>query len=550
MHNYGNKVIYQIYPKSYKDSNGDGIGDFQGIIEKLDYLEQLGIDYIWLNACFVSPQNDNGYDVQDYYNIDPVYGSMEDFDALVKEAKAHHIEIMLDMVFNHTSTAHEWFQKALQGDKKYKDYYIWRKGKEDGTPPTNWVSKFGGNTWEYVERYDAYYLHLYDVSQADLNWDNPEVRDEMAKIVNFWMDKGVSGFRFDVVNLISKPEVLEDDYQGDGRRFYTDGPHVHEYLRQLNNASFGKIDALTVGEMSSTSLENCVKYAGENRQELSSVFNFHHLKVDYKNKNKWDIQEFDFQELKDLLVTWQVGMQEYDAWNALFWCNHDQPRVVSRFGNDRTYPKESAKMLATAIHMLRGIPYIYQGEEIGMTNAYFTDIKEYRDVESLNYYEILKQTGMSEAKIMKILQERSRDNARTPMQWDASIHAGFSDATPWIQEIKNYKEINVKHALADKDSVFYHYKKLIELRKTYPVIQQGSFEVIAKDHPELFVYKRILGDTEVLVINNFYGKQVDYKIEQAQKYELLLSNYGERPCTDNMQLQPYESLIYITKPQD
>ena len=390
---FKDKVVYQIYPKSFYDSNNDGIGDLNGITEKLDYLQYLGVDYIWITPFFISPQKDNGYDVADYYNIDPLYGTMEDFENLVSEAKKHGIEIMLDMVFNHTSTEHEWFKKAISGEKKYQDYYIFKKGEKDSLP-TNWVSKFGGNSWVYVPELDMYYLHLFDKSQADLNWENPQVRQEMSNIVNFWRKKGVKGFRFDVVNLISKPEKFENDYIGDGRRFYTDGPKIHDYLKELNKNSFGQDKTIiTVGEMSSTTIDNCFKYSGEKENELSMVFSFHHLKIDYKDKNKWKLQEPDFEELKNILNEWQIGMQKNNAWNALFWCNHDQPRVVSRFGDDKKYWKKSAKMLATIIHCLRGTPYIYQGEEIGMTNTYFENIDNFKDVESLNYYNIFLKEG-------------------------------------------------------------------------------------------------------------------------------------------------------------
>ncbi|MEF9968484.1 MAG: alpha,alpha-phosphotrehalase, partial [Longicatena sp.] len=417
--NFEDKVVYQIYLKSFYDSDQDGLGDLNGVIEKLDYLDYVGVNCLWITPFFVSPQNDNGYDVANYCAIDPRYGTMEIFEKLVKEAKKRNIDIMLDMVFNHTSTQHEWFQKALAGDTKYKNYYLFKKGKPDGTPPTNWASKFGGNAWQYVEEMDEYYLHLFDKTQADLNWDNKEVRDELCKVLNFWLKKGVYGFRFDVVNLISKPTIFMDDFEGDGRTYYTDGTHVHEYLQEINQRSFGNDEhIITVGEMSSTSLENCVKYAGKEDHELSMVFNFHHLKVDYKDKQKWVLKEFDFEELTSLLHTWQVEMENKHAWNALFWCNHDQPRALSRFGDDKNYPIESGKMLATMLHCMRGTPYIYQGEEIGMTNAYFTKIDEYRDVESTNYFQILKQQGVSEKEIYHILQERSRDNSRTPVQWN------------------------------------------------------------------------------------------------------------------------------------
>ena len=367
-------TVYEIYPKSFLDTNGDGLGELRGVTRKLDYLKELGVDYLWLTPFFVSPQNDNGYDVADYRRIDPRYGTMEDFEELSREAARRGIGLMLDMVFNHTSTDHEWFRKALAGDPKYKAYYIFKKGKPDGAPPTNWESKFGGSAWEYLPQFDEYYLHLFDKTQADLNWDNPEVRQEVADVVRFWMDKGVRGFRFDVINLISKG-AFEDDDRGDGRRFYTDGPRIHEYLQELNQRTFGRDPGIiTVGEMSSTTMENCFRYAGADGRELSMVFSFHHLKVDFMGNEKWVLVPTDFAKLKEILFSWQSGMAAHDAWNAVFWCNHDQPRVVSRFGDEGTYWKQSAKMLADVIHCLRGTPYIYQGEEIGMTNAGFTDL--------------------------------------------------------------------------------------------------------------------------------------------------------------------------------
>lgn len=429
MKDFKKSVVYQIYPKSFNDSNGDGIGDLRGIIEKLDYLQELGVDYIWITPFYVSPQRDNGYDIADYYNIDPIFGTMNDFEDLSTECKKRNINIMLDMVFNHTSTENEWFKKAMSGDQKYKNFYIFKEGK-DKEPPTNWVSKFGGSAWQYVDKFNEYYLHLFDVTQGDLNWENEDVRNEIYKIVNFWMDKGVKGFRFDVINLISKPEVFENDYEGDGRRFYTDGHKIHKYLKELNKETFGKNkDIITVGEMSSTTIDNCIKYSNPDEKELSMVFNFHHLKVDYENGNKWTLMDFDFMKLKDIFKQWQEGMQKCNGWNAVFWCNHDQPRAVSRFGDDKKYHSESAKMLATCIHLMRGTPYIYQGEEFGMTNPYFDSISEYRDVESINYYNILKQKGVEEDEIIKILQSKSRDNSRTPLQWNSQKNAGFTEGT-------------------------------------------------------------------------------------------------------------------------
>ena len=549
MKDFKNSVVYQIYPKSFNDSNNDGFGDLRGVVEKLDYLQGLGVDYIWLTPFFVSPQNDNGYDIADYYNIDPAYGTMEDFEMLVEEATKRNIKIMLDMVFNHTSTYHEWFKKALQGDQKYKDYYIFRKG-ENGNPPTNWVSKFGGNAWEYVEHLDEYYLHLFDVTQADLNWENPELRQEIYNVVNFWIEKGVKGFRLDVINLISKSDTLENDYVGDGRRFYTDGPRIHKHLKELNENTFGKHeDIITVGEMSSTTIENCLKYSNPDEKELSMVFNFHHLKVDYKDGDKWKLKEFDFEELKHLFNTWQTSMMEGNGWNAVFWCNHDQPRIVSRLGDDKNYHEQSAKMLATAVHCLRGTPYIYQGEEIGMTNAYFNDMNKYRDVESLNYYNILREQGHTEEETYDIIMARSRDNSRTPMQWNDEVNAGFSEATPWLSVIDNYKTINVKNNLENENSIYYHYKKLIELRKQYEVIAEGTYEPMLPDHEAVYAYRRTLNNDVLIVLNNFYGKdtQVTLDLEDVKDYQCLLSNYEAKELTQQLTLRPYESVVFYKK---
>ncbi|MGY0395125.1 alpha,alpha-phosphotrehalase [Fusobacterium sp. SYSU M8A802] len=546
---FEDKVVYQIYPKSFYDSDNDGIGDLKGITKKLDYLKFLGIDYIWITPFFVSPQKDNGYDVADYCNIDSIYGTLEDFEKLSFEAQKRNIGIMLDMVFNHTSTEHSWFKKALSGDKKYQEFYIFKKSKKNN-PPTNWISKFGGNTWEYVEKLGSYYLHLFDKTQADLNWENPEVRNEIYKIVKFWLDKGVSGFRFDVVNLISKPEKFENDYEGDGRRFYTDGPKIHQYLKELNENTFGKKEnIITVGEMSSTSMENCFKYSGKDENELSMVFNFHHLKIDYKNKDKWALQTFDFQELKDILNDWQVGMQENNAWLALFWCNHDQPRIVSRLGNDKKYWKKSAKMLGTITHMLRGTPYIYQGEEIGMTNAYFDNISKYRDVESINYYKILTEKGLRSEEAMKIIMERSRDNGRTPMQWNDQINGGFSKGTPWIDSIQNYQEINVQNQIYDNDSILNYYRKLISLRKRYKVISLGKTIPLAKNDENIYMFKRKFENEELLVITNFYEKECSIQLDfDIKNFICILSNNTEnKKIEKKLKLEPYDAFVFFRK---
>lgn len=546
MKDFRNSVVYQIYPKSFLDTNGDGLGDLKGVTAKLDYLEKLGVDYIWLTPFFVSPQNDNGYDVADYRAIDPRYGTMADFEELVAQAKAHNIRIMLDMVFNHTSTYHQWFQKALAGDPVYQDYYIFRPGKPDGTPPTNWESKFGGNAWEYVPQLGKYYLHLFDKTQADLNWENPAVRKEVQDIVRFWMGKGVKGFRFDVVNLISKGEYA-DDFQGDGRRFYTDGPRIHEFLHELNRESFGQNpEIITVGEMSSTSMENCFRYAGADCGELSMVFSFHHLKVDFMGNDKWVLVPTDFGKLKDILFSWQEGMAAHNAWNAVFWCNHDQPRVVSRFGDEGECWKESAKMLANIVHAMRGTPYVYQGEELGMTNANFTSLDQYRDVESLNHYQILRDKGMSEESVYNILKVHSRDNSRTPMQWDATAQGGFTTGEPWISVNPNTATINAQAQVEDKDSIFAHYQALIRLRHTYDVFAQGDFTPLTPDHPAVLAYQRKYQGQELICVSNFYRKECVWKAPvELDGYRVLLSNYPDSVPQGEWQLRPYESVLLL-----
>lgn len=547
MNDFKKKVVYQIYPKSFKDTNGTGTGDLKGVIEKLDYLQTLGVDYIWLTPFYVSPQNDNGYDVADYYNIDPSYGTMEDVENLIAEAKKRNIYLMMDMVFNHVSTEHIWFKKAMAGEEKYLNYFFFKQGKVNNQPPTNWNSKFGGPAWEYVEKFDKWYLHLFDKTQADLNWENPEVREEVKNIVHFWMEKGVKGFRFDVINLISKAG-FEDDFSvdGDGRSFYTDGPRIHEFLQELARDSFAKDkDIITVGEMSSTTMENCYKYAGEKTGELSMVFTFHHLKVDFMGNEKWVLVPTDFMKLKQLIFDWQINMEKNNAWNAVFWCNHDQPRVISRFGSDDKYHKESGKMLATLIHCLRGTPYIYQGEEIGMTNPHFKSIEQYRDVESLNHYQILQDKGMTKEQALMILDVHSRDNSRTPMQWDDSINAGFTTGTPWIQTADNYTEINVKNSLEDKDSIFYYYQKLIQLRKNYDVIAYGDIKPLLREDKRVFAYERNYKGQKLIVICNFYP--TTYEIElpyDLLNYKCILNNYKNEAKAKKIALKPYETLVY------
>ncbi|MDD2971173.1 MAG: alpha,alpha-phosphotrehalase [Lachnospiraceae bacterium] len=546
--NFKNSTIYQIYTKSFKDSNGDGLGDINGVRQKLDYLADLGVDYLWLTPFFTSPMNDNGYDVADYTAIDPVFGTMEDVEALIREAKTHGIGLMFDMVFNHTSTAHAWFQRALQGDEKYMNYYIFRDGEPD-TPPTNWESKFGGNAWEYVPHLHKWYLHLFDVTQADLNWDNPEVREELKKVIRFWKEKGIRGFRFDVVNLISKPEILENDTTGDGRRFYTDGPHVHEYLQELVRDT-GIQDMVTVGEMSSTTLDNCIRYTNPDleKKELSMVFHFQHLKVDYKDGNKWELKAPDYGELKNLFTTWQLAMQEKNGWEAVFWCNHDQPRIVSRLGDDRKYWKESAKMLATCIHLMRGTPYLFQGEEIGMTNACYDTIEDYRDVESTNYYEIMLQNGKSAGEALEILSRRSRDNGRTPMQWTGEQEAGFTEGISWLKVPENHTYINVEKEGKEQDSILVYYKRLIQLRKEKKIIADGEIAFMHQEDLSVLAYRRTLGKQRLLVYNNLTDQEVRLKTQELDsKFSYLIGNYQDwQRATEEDQalvLRPYESIV-------
>ncbi|MED1088709.1 alpha,alpha-phosphotrehalase [Bacillus paramycoides] len=549
MKDWHKSVVYQIYPKSFNSYYNKGTGDIKGVTEKLDYLKELGVDYIWLTPIYQSPQNDNGYDVSDYYRIDPSYGTMEEFEALLEEAKARNMEIMLDIVVNHSSTEHKWFKEAKEDkNSPYRNYYIWRDEKN------NWQSKFGGSAWKYDEKTEQYFLHLFDETQADLNWENERLREEVYDMMRFWLDKGVKGFRLDVINLISKDQRFLNDEgstaTSDGRKYYTDGPRVHEYLQEMNRNVFEGKDVITVGEMSSTTIDNCIKYSNPGRNELSMTFSFHHLKVDYPNGDKWTKADFDFIKLKEIMSNWQIEVQKGGGWNALFWCNHDQPRIVSRFGDDGKYRNESAKMLATAMHMLQGTPYIYQGEEIGMTNPNFRSIEQYRDVESLNIYDIKQEEGLLKEEIIEILKQKSRDNSRTPMQWNEEVNSGFTTNTPWISVAENYKEINVENALNDKESVFYHYKKLIELRKTYDVITEGKYDVLDKNHPKIWAYTRTVNNELLLVINNFYGEEITYSAPvnvqlDGMKQEVLLSNYGDSSKEiNNLVLRPYESIVY------
>lgn len=546
MKRFEDRTVYEIYPRSFMDSNNDGIGDLPGIISRLDDLQELGVTDLWISPIYPSPGCDNGYDVSDYRAIDPVFGTMEDFEKLVKEADKRGIHIMMDMVFNHTSTKHEWFQKALAGDEHYKDYYIWKDAKSDGSLPTNWVSKFGGPVWEYVPEIGQYYLHLFDKGQADLNWENPTVRKECADIVRFWMDKGVKGFRFDVINLISKA-AYEDDFEGDGRRFYTDGPRIHEFLQELNKNSFGSDPSvITVGEMSSTTLDNAAKYASLNGQELDMVFSFHHLKVDYRNQEKWSDMKPDLDELKKLLFDWQTGLQKADSWNTLFLNCHDQPRSAERFGNVTQYRSESAKALATMMQMMRGTPYLLQGEEIAMKNNGFTSLDQYRDVESLNAWTIMKERGLDESTALKILGSKSRDNARGTMVWNMEEHNGFSKAEPWIITEEKDPAWTLEEQKKNPDSVWNHYRKLIALRKEHEVIASGTFIPLLEDVHGIIAYQRKGKEEEALVITSLLEEPKDIVLKDAEGWKPVLSSYQDlKPAESTMTLRPYESIVYL-----
>ena len=550
--NLGKKVIYQVYPRSFKDTSGNGIGDLRGIASKASYFKNLGVDMLWLNPFFISPQNDNGYDIADYYHIDEKFGSESDLDYLIKTCQENGLELMFDMVFNHTSTEHQWFQKALAGEKYYQDFYYIRDPKEDESLPTNWQSKFGGQAWAEFGDTGKYYLCLYDKTQADLNWHNPNVRAEVFKIVNYWIDRGIKGFRFDVLNVIGKDENFADS-TGDiskEKSLYTDTPIVHDWIREMNQKTFGKYeDIITVGEMSSTNIENSILYSSAKGDELSMVFSFHHLKVDYENGEKWTKSKFDFIKLKEILNSWQIGLQEGGGWNALFWNNHDQPRANNRFGDVENYPYQTATMLAQSIHMMRGTPYIYMGEEIAMSDPVYENMDDYKDIESHNAYKMLIDNGLSNEEAFEIIKVKSRDNSRTPMQWDDSTNAGFTDGNPWIKVNNNYKKINVANALEDKNSVYYYYKKLIELRKNKDIISDGLYFPILENDPNIFAYLRKNEGEVLLNLNNFSANQVKVNItdiiENYDKFTYLIGNYGESKIKDTISLRPYESIAFI-----
>ena len=525
-------VIYQIYPKSFKDSNGDGIGDINGIISKLDYLEKLGIDAIWLSPVYKSPQDDNGYDIADYQAIDTMFGTLEDMDRLISEAKTHHIRIIMDLVLNHTSDEHRWFQEAKKSkDNPYHDYYVWRDA-QDGQLPNDMQSVFGGPAWEYVEEVDQYYFHQFSVKQPDLNWDNEAVRHELYDMINWWIDRGVGGFRLDVIDQIAKVPDL---------KITNNGPKLHDYIRELNENTFGKGEFITVGEAWGANIDNAKLYSNPDGSEFSMVFQFEHIGLDQQEgKEKWDLAPLPFIKLKQVLTKWQEAL-DGSGWNSLFWDNHDLPRIVSRWGNDQAYRKKSAKMLAVVLHGMQGTPYIYQGEELGMTNVQYP-IEDYEDLETLNMYHERKKQGYQEEGIMRSIHAKSRDNARTPMQWDASDNAGFTTGTPWLKVNPNYIEINAKDNLEDPDSVFACYQKLIALRKSYPVFVDGHFHLLLEEDENFFAYMREDENSELLVVANFFDQQVNLPLElDLQDYTILYQNYKD---TSGNLYRPYEARIY------
>ncbi|GEQ33738.1 alpha-glucosidase [Marinilactibacillus psychrotolerans] len=531
-----NAVMYQIYPRSFQDSNGDGIGDIQGIISRLEYLKEMGVTGIWLSPVYESPNDDNGYDISNYQAINPEFGTMEDMDQLIEEAKKHNIHIVMDLVVNHTSDEHKWFKEALKGkENKYRDYYIWRD-PVNGSEPNDLVSMFSGSAWELDEDSQQYYLHLYSKKQPDLNWENPAVRQEIYDMMNFWLEKGIGGFRMDVIDLIGKePDKL----------ITGNGPKLHDYLQEMNQRSFGNYDVMTVGETWGVTPEKAPLFASPERNELSMVFQFEHLTLDEKpGTSKWDLLDLDFLKLKQVFKKWQTELPD-DTWNSLFWNNHDTPRIVSRWGNDKEYRERSAKMFAILLHLMKGTPYIYQGEEIGMTNKPISDIQEAEDIESINlYYERLDQ-GYSHEEIMRSINAKGRDNARTPMQWKDDKNAGFTEGEPWLKVNPNYKEINVENNLERKDSVFYTYQKLIELRKNNPIITQGTFKLLFEKHPQLFVYERQYDNEIWIVIANFSEEQCDVTLDEMNNgFEMIMSSTGKEPSNySKFKLEPYETLV-------
>ena len=544
-------VVYQIYPRSFCDSNGDGIGDLNGITGKLDYLKELGIDVIWLSPVYKSPNDDNGYDISDYQAIMDEFGTMEDFDRMLATAHEKGIKIMMDLVVNHTSDEHKWFIESRKStDNPYRDYYIWRPAKEDGSLPNNWGSCFSGPAWEYDKTTDMYFLHLFSKKQPDLTWDNPAVRQDVFDMMNWWLKKGVDGFRMDVISLISKEPGLPDKEPGiNGYATFNvsaNGPHVHEYLQEMRQKALNNADTITVGECSGVTLEEAKKYARSDEKELNMVFQFEHMDVDSDEKaGKWTTRKMDLRNLKKILTRWQKGLQDI-AWNSLYWENHDQPRSVSRFGNDSDeYREISAKMLATCIHMMQGTPYVYQGEELGMTNCPFNTLDNFRDLESINaFHELTEQGKMTEEDMMAAIGYKGRDNARTPMQWDDSAYAGFSTANPWIMVNPNYTKINAKDQINREDSVFKYYQKLIKLRHESELIVYGTYDLILDDDKDIYAYIRTLGDKKLIVYCNFSENTREVELpEEFTNGKVLISNYIDAKVNHKITLRPYEAIV-------
>jgi len=548
-------VVYQIYPRSFMDSNGDGIGDLRGIISKLDYLNELGVNVVWLSPVYKSPNDDNGYDISDYQDIMDEFGTLNEWDELLEGLHSRGMKLMMDLVVNHSSDEHKWFiESRTSKDNPYRDYYLWRPAKDE-KEPNNWTSVFSGSAWQYDKETDEYYLHLFSKKQPDLNWENPTLRKEIYDMMMWWLDKGIDGFRMDVINLISKAEGLPSapggkryDWGGD---FFMNGPHVHEYLQEMNREVLSKYDMMTVGECPGASVEDATQYANSEGTELNMIFTFEHMDLDSGPGGKWDVKPLELADLKECMTKWQKGL-EGKGWNSLYLNNHDQPRMVSRFGNDTTYRVESAKMLGTFLHMMQGTPYIYQGEEIGMTNVKF-DLDDYNDIEILNMYREKVIEGQEDhSKVMESIYIKGRDNARTPMQWDDSRNAGFTTNTPWLKVNPNYKEINVKQALEDSNSIFYYYQSLIKLRKEYEIIVYGTYDLILKENEQIYAYTRTLDNETLLVICNFTGEMAYFELPEhinCESKQLLINNYVVQNSDDisSITLKPYEARVYLLK---
>jgi oligo-1,6-glucosidase len=547
-------VVYQIYPRSFKDSNGDGVGDLRGIISKLDYLKELGISVVWLSPVYKSPNDDNGYDISDYQDIMDEFGTMSDWEELIAGLHQHGIKLIMDLVVNHSSDEHNWFVESRSSkDSPYRDYYIWRPAQE-GKEPNNWESCFSGSAWEYDEKTDEYFLHLFSKKQPDLNWENPKVREEIYKMMTWWLDKGIDGFRMDVINFISKVEGLpsaaqtSDKPYHSGHEYFMNGPRIHEFLQEMHHETTAKYDVMTVGEMPGVTTDEAVLYTGEDRGEVNMVFQFEHMDLDSGPGGKWDLRPLRLTDFKSCLSKWQYGLNGR-GWNSLYLNNHDQPRMVSRFGNDQEYRVESAKMLATLLHTMQGTPYIYQGEEIGMTNVKFESIEDYRDIELLNWYRQEQARGRDAQDLLEKIYVKGRDNARTPVQWDASEHGGFTTGTPWIAANPNYTEINAEAALADPNSIFHYYRRLIELRKDNLVMVYGDYRLLMADSEEIYAYVRTLGDEQLLVVLNFTAGTPEFVLEEGVTFanqELFVSNYAEQSGRDPQRfaLRPYEAVVY------